>query len=341
MGCCVLCQDKCVTSEGTSCRLAASESAQKSCENKKKSEKKAKTTETGRPREYHLKGFSFALQIWAYEVFPALAALDLVVHKDNAYIPRMLHWRSHTSPCFYELMSQVFENREVDVQLLRPSVIDKQQPTYASVEEKDEDIDETASLLSSSKGKLASTELRTLKHGFQRTKDDLAKVASSNRALRNRVRREGHEDLCSPHMNEGGDNDLSPLHDYVSPPTESVAMETQLPDDGAKPSAAMVVEEAEMATSVSHLQVHEAGFAPVSVFYLLEGKQVEMPQQTKLKLTGNPRGRLVTYSETQSLMGLKEIAESLSGTLTKSTDAIVQDDIEGPGMKPRNLLRFE
>ncbi|KAI5355898.1 hypothetical protein L3X38_008793 [Prunus dulcis] len=57
----------------------------------------------------------------------------------------------------------------------------------------------------------------------------------------------------------------------------------------------------------------------LGVFYLVnfvEGKQVEMPQQgfvpTKLKLTGNPRGRLVTYSETQSLMGLKEIAESLS-----------------------------
>ncbi|VVA20426.1 PREDICTED: DETOXIFICATION 45 chloroplastic, partial [Prunus dulcis] len=43
----------------------------------------------------------------------------------------------------------------------------------------------------------------------------------------------------------------------------------------------------------------------LGVFYLVnfvEGKQVEMPQQTKLKLTGNPRGRLVTYSETQSLM---------------------------------------
>ncbi|BBN70440.1 hypothetical protein Prudu_1475S000300 [Prunus dulcis] len=140
----------------------------------KKSEKKAKTTETGDQE-------STTSKIWAYEVFPALAALDLVVHKDNAYIPRILHWRSHTSPCFYELMSQVFENREVDVQLLRPSVIDKQQPywtwgdsvddteelvelfgddaeqktsTYASVEEKDEDIDETASLLSSSKASI-------------------------------------------------------------------------------------------------------------------------------------------------------------------------------------------
>ncbi|CAL2225640.1 unnamed protein product [Prunus armeniaca] len=93
----------------------------------KKSEKQVKTTATDRPREYHLKGFAFALQIWAYEVFPALAALHLVVHEHNAYIPRILHWRSNTLPRFYELMSQVFENREVDVQLIRPSVIDKQQ----------------------------------------------------------------------------------------------------------------------------------------------------------------------------------------------------------------------
>ncbi|XP_020424477.1 uncharacterized protein LOC109950329 [Prunus persica] len=180
----------------------------------KKSGKKRTTTATGRPREYHLKGFAYALQIWAYEVFSALAALHLVVHEDNAYIPRLLHWRSNSSPRFYELMSQVFENHEVDVQLLRPSVMDKQQPywtwgdsaddteelvdllgddaeqktgTSASVEEKDEDIDETASLPSSSKGTVASTELRTLKRDFQRTKDELAKVAISNRALCNRM----------------------------------------------------------------------------------------------------------------------------------------------------------
>ncbi|KAI5342880.1 hypothetical protein L3X38_010756 [Prunus dulcis] len=59
-------------------------------------------------------------------------------------------------------------------------------------------------------------------------------------------------------MNEGDDNDLSPLHDYVSPPIEPAVMETQVPGDGAEPSAAMVVEEAEMAASVPHLQVHEA-----------------------------------------------------------------------------------
>ncbi|KAI5339359.1 hypothetical protein L3X38_018631 [Prunus dulcis] len=124
--------------------------------------------------------------IWAYEVFPTLVALHLVVHEDNAYIPRILHWKSNTSERFSELMSQVFENREVDVQLLRPTVIDKQQP-YWTWEEKDDDIEETATLPSSSKDKLASTELRTLKRDFQRTKDELAKVSSSNRALRNSV----------------------------------------------------------------------------------------------------------------------------------------------------------
>ena len=105
---------------------------------------------------------------------------------------------------------------------------------------------------------MASTELCTLKRDFQRMKDEFAKVASSNRALRNRVHEleemvrresskvernnkcvedlrntvasmehyfkleleqlrkqdggvkeagEGHEDLDTPHMNEGGDNE--------------------------------------------------------------------------------------------------------------------------------------
>ncbi|KAI5342283.1 hypothetical protein L3X38_010158 [Prunus dulcis] len=164
----------------------------------KKSEKKTKTAATGRPREYHLKGFAYALQIWAYEVFPALAALHLVVHEDNAYIPRLLHWRSNSSPRFYELMSQVFENppywtwgdsvddTEEFVELFGDDA-EQKTSTSASVEEKDKDIDETASLPSSSKGTVASRELRTLKRDFERTKDELAKVALSNRALRDRV----------------------------------------------------------------------------------------------------------------------------------------------------------
>ncbi|BBN69000.1 hypothetical protein Prudu_686S000300 [Prunus dulcis] len=154
----------------------------------KKSGKKPTTTATGRPR-------STTSKIWAYEVFPALAALHLVVHEENAYIPRLLHWRSNSSPRFYELMSQVFENREVDVQLLRPSVMDKQQPYWTWGDSAD-DTEELVDLLgddaeqktgTSASGTVASRELRTLKRDFARTKDELAKVALSNRALRDRV----------------------------------------------------------------------------------------------------------------------------------------------------------
>ncbi|CAL2265861.1 unnamed protein product [Prunus armeniaca] len=53
----------------------------------------------------------------------------------------------------------------------------------ASVEENDDEFDEIATLPSSSKGKVSSTELCILKRDFQRTKDELAKVANSNRAL--------------------------------------------------------------------------------------------------------------------------------------------------------------
>ncbi|KAL6279133.1 hypothetical protein ACE6H2_016014 [Prunus campanulata] len=180
----------------------------------KKSAKQSKTMASGRPREYHIKGFGFALQIWAFEVFPAFAALHIVVREHNAQVPRILQWRINSLPRFHEVMSQVFENAEVDVQPLRPSVIEKQQPywswgddvdeteevvelcgddeepkttTSASVQEKDDDIAKIASRPSSSKGKVASTDLRTLKREFERTKDELAKVAASNRGLRTRV----------------------------------------------------------------------------------------------------------------------------------------------------------
>ncbi|KAL6284529.1 hypothetical protein ACE6H2_015458 [Prunus campanulata] len=53
-------------------------------------------------------------------------------------------------------------------------------------------------------------------------------------------------------MNEG------PLHDYGTPHIEPAAMETKSPGHGAEPSAALVVEEAQMVTSVPHLEVHEA-----------------------------------------------------------------------------------
>ncbi|BBN68815.1 DNA glycosylase superfamily protein, partial [Prunus dulcis] len=128
-------------------------------------------------------------KIWAYEVFLAFAALHLVVNEDNAYIPRLLHWRSNSSPRFYELMSQV------DVQLLRPSVMDKKH-LYWTWGDSADDTKELVDLLgdddeqktgTSASGTVASKELRTLKRDFERTKDELAKVGLSNRALRDRV----------------------------------------------------------------------------------------------------------------------------------------------------------
>jgi len=86
-------------------------------------------------------------------------------------------------------------------------------------------------------------------------------------------------------------------------------------------------------------------FANMGVAYLcnfVSGKKVEMPGalQKQLKQSDNARGaRLLSYSETPSLMGLKEIADSLSVRLNESTDGIVQDDIGKLEEPPRNLLR--
>ncbi|CAL2257824.1 unnamed protein product [Prunus armeniaca] len=168
---------------------------------------------SARPREYTIKGFGFALQIWAFEVFPALEALHFVVHEDNGHIPRILHWRTNTVARFRDLMSQVYENVEVDVQLLRPTDIEKQQPywswgdaenneeivelfgdeaeqnTNSSSEAVDKEVEDTTTLTSSSKHKVSLTELRSLKHQLQSSKDELAKLRTSNRGLRNRVRK--------------------------------------------------------------------------------------------------------------------------------------------------------
>ncbi|BBN67506.1 hypothetical protein Prudu_748S000100, partial [Prunus dulcis] len=285
----------------------------------KQSGKRAQTRmRSGRPREYIIRGFGFALQIWAFEVFPALEALHFTVHEDNRHIPRILHWRSNTVARFREVMSQV------DVQLLRPTDIEKQQPywswgdddneeemvelfgdeaeekTGTSSEEKDADVEETATLPSSSKAKGSVNDVRSLKHQLRSTKDQLAKLRSSNRGLRNRVRDleaivqknclkhenecdrnkkairdltlkiaevehylklemeelkknyggEGHEEVCTAQMNEGGQNELSPLNEPTSPTTAAPKMDTQVPADGVEPFPGMHTERGEMEAAV-------------------------------------------------------------------------------------------
>ncbi|KAI5320520.1 hypothetical protein L3X38_034010 [Prunus dulcis] len=295
---------------------------------RKMPKQRGKRTQTrmrsGRPREYIIRGFGFALQIWAFEVFPALEALHFTVHEDNRHIPRILHWRSNTVARFRDVMSQVFENFEVDVQLLRPTDIEKQQPywswgdddneepmvelfgdeaeekTGTSSEEKDADVEETATLPSSSKAKGSVNDVRSLKHQLRSTKDQLAKLRSSNRGLRNRVRDleaivqknclkhenecdrnqkairdltlkiaevehylkleteelkknyggEAHEEVCTAQMNDGGQNDLSPVNEPTSPTTAAPKMDTEVPADGVEPFPGMHTERGEMEAPV-------------------------------------------------------------------------------------------
>ncbi|CAL9029498.1 unnamed protein product [Prunus brigantina] len=91
--------------------------------------------------------------------------------------------------------SDVFQ-LEVDVQLVRPTDIEKQQPywSWGDDENNEEivqlfgDVEETAALPSSSKGKESFNDFGSLKHQLESTKDKLAKLRSSNCGLRNRVR---------------------------------------------------------------------------------------------------------------------------------------------------------
>ncbi|KAK9277181.1 hypothetical protein L1049_006720 [Liquidambar formosana] len=85
-------------------------------------------------------------------------------------------------------------------------------------------------------------------------------------------------------------------------------------------------------------------FANAGVLYLcnfVDGKKGRMPEilQDQLKLSGKARG-LLTSPETQSLKGLKDIAESLMSEKNSSaTDVVVQDGIEKLDDRPRSLMR--
>ncbi|CAL2238971.1 unnamed protein product [Prunus armeniaca] len=291
----------------------------------KRGKKRAQTRmECSRAREYIIRGFGFALQIWPFKVFPALEALHFTVHEDNRHIPRILHWRSNTVARFREVMSQVYENFEVDVQLLRSTDIEKQQPywswgddenneeivqlfgdegedkTSTSSEEKEADVEETTTLPSSSKGKGSFNDFGRLKHQLESTKDELAKLHSSNRGLRNRVRDleaivdknclkhekecdrnkkaigdltltiasvehyfklemeelkklyggQGHEEVWTAQMNEGGQNEMSLLNELTTSTTAGPKMDAQVAGDGVEAFPGMHTERAEMEATV-------------------------------------------------------------------------------------------
>ncbi|CAL5415622.1 unnamed protein product [Camellia sinensis] len=87
--------------------------------------------------------------------------------------------------------------------------------------------------------------------------------------------------------------------------------------------------------------------ANLGVLYLcnfVDGRKVKMSEvlQEQLKLSGKPRGYL-NSSEPPSLMGLKEIADSLVSENANRfiTDGTMQEGIERLDHRPRTLMRME
>ncbi|KAJ7953763.1 Protein of unknown function (DUF1664) [Quillaja saponaria] len=85
--------------------------------------------------------------------------------------------------------------------------------------------------------------------------------------------------------------------------------------------------------------------ANLGVLYLcnfVDGRKGKMPEvlQEQLQISGKSRSKFLTYTETPSLMGLKEIADSLSGGMHRSpSDIIVPDGMDKLEEKPRTILR--
>lgn len=149
-------------------------------------------------------------------------------------------------------------------------------------------------------GKGSFNDFGRLKHQLESTKDELAKLRSSNRGLRNRVREleaivdknclkhekecdrnkkaigdltltiasvehyfklemeelkklyggQGHEEVWTAQMNEGGQNEMSPLNELTTPTTAGPKMDAQVAGDGVEAFPGMHTERAEMEATV-------------------------------------------------------------------------------------------
>ncbi|THG07006.1 hypothetical protein TEA_022921 [Camellia sinensis var. sinensis] len=116
----------------------------------------------------------------------------------------------------------------------------------------------------------------------------------------------------------------------------------------------MYVTKRNMENAVSNLTKHLesvsealADLANLGVLYLcnfVDGRKVKMPEvlQEQLKLSGKPRGYL-NSSEPPSLMGLKEIVDSLvSGNANRLiSDGTMQEGIERLDDRPKTLMRVK
>ncbi|XP_062096756.1 uncharacterized protein LOC133802459 [Humulus lupulus] len=72
---------------------------------------------------YHLAGFPFALQVWAYESIPALG--KLFAEKKGSNMPRILNWGETQQPNWKMIQKSVFARDEVEVVILKPTKLEK------------------------------------------------------------------------------------------------------------------------------------------------------------------------------------------------------------------------
>ncbi|KAI5348045.1 hypothetical protein L3X38_000932 [Prunus dulcis] len=82
---------------------------------------------------WSFKGFTYALQIWVYELIPRMADLNYCKVVDPTAVPRILRWRTTTSvPEMRKLNNYFFQSKEsVQLRALFPSEEEMRQPYWS------------------------------------------------------------------------------------------------------------------------------------------------------------------------------------------------------------------
>ncbi|CAL9030428.1 unnamed protein product [Prunus brigantina] len=208
------------------------------------------------------------VKTWAFEVFPALEALHFTVHEDNRHIPRILHWRSNTVARFREeqvkssliyymcfkwrlmcnfsgrliLRSNNLTGLGVMMRTMKklfnclgmraktkPALLVKKKRRMLR---KQQPFPPLLSVCGA-KGLLMTL---AVEHYFKLEMEELKKFYGG----------EGHEEVCTAQMNEGGQNEMSPSNELTTPTTVGPNMDAQVAGDGVEAFPGMHPERAEM-----------------------------------------------------------------------------------------------
>ncbi|BBN68233.1 hypothetical protein Prudu_343S000100, partial [Prunus dulcis] len=276
---------------------------------RKMPKQRGKRTQTrmrsGRPREYIIRGLASLFrfgplkcsQLWKHCISRSMKTIGTSL---EYYIGGATRWPVFgTLMCNFSGQQILRSNNLTGVGVMMTTKNQwlnylgmRPKKTGTSSEEKDADVEETATLPSSSKAKGSVNDVRSLKHQLRSTKDQLAKLRSSNRGLGTEFKNclkhenecdrnkkairdltlkiaevehylkleteelkknyggEAHEEVCTAQMNDGGQNDLSPVNEPTSPTTAAPKMDTEVPADGVEPFPGMHTERGEMEAPV-------------------------------------------------------------------------------------------